>query len=245
MVLSVFLFGCAPSSEVSTQPKSAVEEVRVIEPQNFTLVGFWKIEKKFIVDEEKSTENTTEWVEVPVPKEKYKEFKEYGQNCAQKNETEFLNSFIDPSDPGGLRYDANGMRVKPATIRSDGGVVRSVGDKDISYPPLTIVPSPTFPSGIVPGGVCYLHEVHLEPEFMSRALYVPSLLVMFMLGNITQIGIQEFTHQYNFSADRLEMITNNLGDVEAFGLKKTRTILTPSTQAAAEADGWPYENATG
>ena len=57
MALSIFFLGCAPAPEVSTEPEAAVEEVRVIDPQDFTLVGFWKIEQKFLLDEEKSTEN--------------------------------------------------------------------------------------------------------------------------------------------------------------------------------------------
>lgn len=221
MVLTIFLLGCAPSPVNPAEP-AVMEETRIIHSQNFTLAGFWKIEQRFVVDESKSTENNTEEIEVPVPKEKYKEFKEW---CGDK---ETKQQFFE------------GLGITPGQTQDYGE-----GSTVTAYPPLSIIPSPALPSGFVPNGVCYFHRVEEIPgEGKVSSLMEMSLQGIAFLENETFILIKEPEHSYNFNftTQKLELITGyfeNEGDTQQ---KAMRTILSPSTQAAAQADGWPYYN---
>ncbi|HLC71002.1 MAG TPA: hypothetical protein VJI32_03290 [Candidatus Nanoarchaeia archaeon] len=218
MALSIFFLGCAPAPEVSTEPEAAVEEVRVIDPQDFTLVGFWKIEQKFLLDEEKSTENNLQWIEIPVPKEKYKEFREW---CGDKDNKQAL--FGELGIPVGQMQDYG------------------EGQSGTMYPPVSIIPSPALPSGNIPLGVCYFHKVDFIPsEGKLSTLVEMSMQGVTFTENGTIFLVQELQQTYNFTQRGLELITGYFekeGDTQQ---KLMRTILIPSTQAAAEANGWPY-----
>ncbi len=235
ILLILFIIGCSLPQEQATT--IVQEESTIFSPENFTLVGFWKIEQKFLIDEEKSTENNMVWVEVPVPREKYEYFREYGDNCQIKNDTQFLEVINAGYNPNA--YDIDGVKEIKKIMRPDRGVVLS--PDVIEYPPLTMIPSPALASGFFPGGVCYFHDVY--PGSGQRELSTPQLFFFAMFGNITEFNLTEFNikevaHSYNFSENKLEMITSYLD--RDFNQLRKRTILTSSALPAAQADGWPY-----
>ena len=138
-LLFLFIISCSlPQEQATTIAKG---ESVIFSPENFTLVGFWKIEQKFLLDEEKSTENNLQWVEVSVPKEKYKEFREW---CWDRENNQKLLERAD---------------VIPGQTEDYGD-----GSSVTVYPTLSIIPSPALPSGFVPNGVCYFHRVDKTPD---------------------------------------------------------------------------------
>ena len=82
----LLVFGCTVSQ---VQPSSSQEESTIFNPENATLIGFWKIEQRFLWDESKS-----DWVETTAPREIYKEFIEW---CGGTRKG-FLESVGEPSD---------------------------------------------------------------------------------------------------------------------------------------------------
>lgn len=211
--LILFLISaCQPVPKVQTA--AMAEKAVIFGPENFTLVGFWKIEHKFIVDKEKSTDDNIAWTEVPIPREKYKEIKEGGENCLSQEEVQ----------SEALQYTGSQITLIPSHAKLIPSLVES--------------PSPAQPAGYVPGGACYLFK---EKEENSTDAVGEILAVVGFKsepGDIKYIpeeGMQ--IYNFNFEEGKLEIFL-------PFSEEGFKTILVPSTKEAAEADSWPYYNIT-
>lgn len=225
LIVSLIVLGCTVSQ---VQQPTIPEESKAFNPENATLVGFWKIEQKFLGDE-----NESNWVEVAIPQEKYKEFKAGAEHCP--NET--LDSLFNSLNQGitadsGIKFFKMKDSIK---IEHEDGLVR------IIYPSLSILPSPALPSGFVPGGVCYLHSVDESPEYGR----IGTIMDISLQGVVfTEEGgillVKEPQHSYNFSQKGLELTTYYFEKEGDIILKTARTILIPATKEEATEDGWPY-----